>query len=85
MLEPMKRVERAVDWMNECSSMREVQEVDAFVLGRKMREFREARGKSLRKAAQAMKITPPYLSDCERGFRKLNEERLQRFIDFCEK
>lgn len=52
---------------------------DPFLFGEHMRIIREKSGKSLRDTATAMGITPPYLSDMERGHRAFTDEMVKKF------
>ena len=80
----MKLKQRAVDWFKECAEPSKKLDVDKYALGQKMRAFRESYDVSLRRVADALNFTPPYFSDCERGFRQLSEDKLQAFIDACQ-
>lgn len=81
--EHMKKKPTATKWLGLCSTWRKELDVDKWELGNIMRMYRESRGKSLRQVAATIGITPPYLSDCERGFRKLDLTKLQKFIEAC--
>jgi DNA transposition AAA+ family ATPase len=53
---------------------------DPEILGHQMRAFREKSGISLREVARGIELSAMFLSDCERGKRKLNEEYLEKYI-----
>jgi len=52
--------------------------VDHFRTGCQVRRFREQKGISLRQTAVGMDISPPYLSDLERGNRNWTQFLLDR-------
>jgi transcriptional regulator with XRE-family HTH domain len=54
-----------------------VQDCDATGLA--LRNMRKETGISLREVARRMNITPPYLSDLERGNRTWTDELCERF------
>jgi hypothetical protein len=55
------------------------QERDPWALGDEMRRLRLAADKSLREVAEKMKISPPYLSDLERGNRTFSDALMARY------
>jgi predicted transcriptional regulator len=71
-------VETARAWL--ASSVKMVPITDNETLGRQMRDFREKSGISLREVARSIELSAMFLSDCERGKRKLNEEYLEKYI-----
>lgn len=57
--------------------------LDPRSFGLEMRNEREKRGISLRKAAGKMGISAAFLSDMERGFRNWTPERIKQFRLIC--
>ena len=53
----------------------QVQEINHLEAGARIREFREKNNISLRRLAVAMKISPPFMSDLERGRRNWTLEK----------
>lgn len=49
-------------------------------IGRKMRETRKARGIGLRQMARRVRCSAPYLSDVERGNRKIGEPAIRAMV-----
>lgn len=47
--------------------------------GRALRREREAKGLSLRKMADELGCSAPFISDCELGRRRLSPEMMQRY------
>lgn len=72
-----RMIEAASTWRNE-------RKIDSFELGAAMRDYRIDCGASLRKIALAVGVSAPFLSDCERGFRKLSEEDLTKYVAACD-
>lgn len=56
-------------------------ELDPRAIGEQMRKLRLASKKSLREVASTMRISPPYLSDLERGNRAFTECLLTLYKD----
>lgn len=54
-------------------------EIDQAALGLELRQMREKMKVSLRDAAQAMHISPPYLSDLELGHRHWNADLIAAY------
>ena len=54
-------------------------------LGAKLRTLREKAGLSLRKVADRLGVSVPYLSDLERGRRNWTEERRDAFLKALKK
>lgn len=66
--------------MNKNIVTKDVTEIDHARTGRALREYRETADLSLRAIANEMGISPPYLSDLERGNRKWSEELVDKFM-----
>ncbi len=56
-----------------------VEKIDHQETGRRCRVLREEAGLSLRKVAELMGLSPPYLSDIERGRRNWSAVLLQQY------
>lgn len=74
---------KATEWIKEATSLATHPVIDTFSIGKQMKELRVANKKGLREISRAIGMSAPYLVDCERGFRKLNPQKLQEYIDAC--
>jgi transcriptional regulator with XRE-family HTH domain len=57
-----------------------VERIDHVATGKLVRDLRETKGISLRRLAIALKVSPPFLSDMERGRRNWTTERFEQAI-----
>lgn len=68
------------DFMRRCSHCGgSGKEFDPVAVGAHMRALRVKAQKSLRAVAKAMKLSPPYISDLERGNRAFTSAMVIRF------
>lgn len=77
------KTHKATEWIQGATTLQEHPVIDTFAIGRQMKELRLANKKGLREVARAVGLSGCYIVDCERGFRKLNPEKLQEYIDAC--
>lgn len=66
------------------SQRRHAQRYAEIEAGKAMREAREAAGISLRDMAEKLNVSPPFLSDMERGNRKYSEAWIDEAIKILE-
>lgn len=58
-------------------------ECDAHArVGRALRACRERLGISLRDAAKYLRVSAPYLSDVERGYRTMSSDNLEMYMNY---
>jgi len=70
----------ALQLRKECSTTVTVTQVDYEQLGAALRQMRLDAGISLRGMAKLLKLSAPFLSDCELGRRSLRPNKLVAFI-----
>lgn len=58
-------------------------QIDQKALGAKMKKLRVTARISLRTLAKIMELSPPYISDLERGNRKWNTNLIERYEAAC--
>lgn len=60
-----------------------VEVIDHEETGFQARQYRESKGVSLRRVAELMEFSAPYVSDLELGRRKWDQEKLEKFAWAC--
>ena len=58
-----------------------VRRLDYAQFGEVLRYHRKDAGMSLREMARKLKLSAAFLSDCERGKRRLNEKHLELYVE----
>lgn len=70
----------ANDFMRRCSHCGGCgKEFDPVAVGAHMRKLREKSKKSLREVARKLDLSPPYISDLERGNRSFTADMVSRY------